>query len=84
MDEVVGGCILRYKTDPGRTRSAVDGRACACGAWGDHVVKSGRPPTAVSHHQDSTRDAMLNSSVEPSLPSRESPRRGPAGGKEDP
>jgi len=39
----------------------------------DHDNKFGRPPTAVSDHQLSTPEAMLDSRVEPSVPSRESP-----------
>ena len=73
MDEVVGGCILRDNSDPGRKRSAVDGHGHSCGVNDDHGYKFGRPPTAVSDHQHSTPEAMLDSRVEPSVPSRKSP-----------
>ena len=73
MDEVLGGCILRETRIPGRKRGAVDGCATTCGVNDDHVNKFGRPPTAVSDHQISYAKAMLHSSTEPSVPSRESP-----------
>jgi hypothetical protein len=72
MDEVVGGCILRDDSVPsGKERGRWP--STSCGANDDHDNKFGRPPTAVSHHQHSTLEAMLDSRVEPSVPSRESP-----------
>ena len=74
MDEAMGGCILRDDSVPsGKERGRWP--STTCGANDDHDNKFGRPPTAVSHHQNSTPGAMLNSRVEPSLPSRESPPR---------
>jgi hypothetical protein len=72
MDEVVGGYILRDDSVPsGKERGRWP--STSCGANDDHDNKFGRPPTAVSHHQHSTPQAMLDSRVEPSVPSRESP-----------
>jgi hypothetical protein len=72
MDEAAGGCILRDDSVPsGKERGRWP--STSCGAYGDHGNKFGRPPTAVSHHQHSTPQAMLDSRVEPSVPSRESP-----------
>ena len=72
MDEVVGGCILRDNSVPsGKERGRWP--STSCGVNDDHDNKFGRPPTAVSYHKLSTPQAMLDSSVEPSVPSRESP-----------
>lgn len=72
MDEVVGGCILRDNSVPsGKERGRWP--STSCGVTDDHDNKFCRPPTAVSHHQHSTLEAMLDSRVEPSVPSRESP-----------
>ena len=70
MDEVAGGCILRDASVP---RGKERGRwpSTTCGVNDDHDSKFGRPPTAVSYHQISTLEAMLDR-VEPSVPSRES------------
>ena len=71
-DEVVGGCILRDDSVPsGKERGRWP--STSCGVNDDHDNKFGRPPTAVSYHQLSTLEAMLDSRVEPSVPSRESP-----------
>jgi len=72
MDEVVGGCILRDDSVPsGKERGRWP--STSCGVTDDHDNKFGRPPTAVSYRQISTPEAMLDSRVEPSVPSRESP-----------
>ena len=72
MDEAAGGCILRDDSVPsGKERGRWP--STSCGVNGDHDNKFGRPPTVVSDHQHSTLEAMLDSRVEPSVPSRESP-----------
>ena len=43
---------------------------------GDHVGNFGRPPT-VPYRQNSTLRAMLNSTVEPTVPSREASSTSP-------
>jgi hypothetical protein len=70
MDEVAG--ILRDDSVPsGKERCRWP--PASCGVDDDHDNKFGWPPTAVSHHQHSTLKAMLDSRVESSVPSRESP-----------
>lgn len=77
MIKVVGGCMLDSSMSRGPKRRTVDGRKIRCGTNGDHVDKFGRPPTAVSHRQNGTSQAMPNSSMESSAPSREPPCRDP-------
>jgi hypothetical protein len=68
----VGDCILRDDSVPsGKERGRWP--STSCGANDEHDNKFGRPSTAVSHHQIRTLEAMLDSRVEPSVLSRESP-----------
>lgn len=83
MNQAVGGSILPFTEAREPKRRAADGLLLTCGAINDHVVKFGRPPTAVSYRQISTLHAMLNSSLESSVPSREPPLLGRGFGNQE-
>jgi len=71
MIKVVGDRILDSSMTRDSKRRTVDGLSTTCGADSDHGNKFGGPPTAVLHHQHNTRQAMFDSRLEPSAPSRE-------------
>jgi hypothetical protein len=72
MDEAVGGCVLRDNSVPsGKERGRYP--STSCGAYNDHDHKFGRPAATVSERQIRTLEAMLDSRVASSVPSRESP-----------